>query len=59
MEDTVKLEATFLVVRETKNTIRYVEEAESHPLVGTLYVHKAAVSLLGNPKRLKVTIEAA
>lgn len=59
MEETHKLEATFLVERETKNTIRYQEEAESHPLIGIVYVQKAAINLLGSPKRIKVTIEPA
>ena len=47
---------TFTLERETKNTIRYAEDANGKPpAVGTLYVQKW---LLGNepPKNLVVTI---
>ncbi len=41
--------ATFKLDKETKNTVRYAEEAEGRrPVVGTLYVY---------PKRLRVTVE--
>ena len=47
---------TFTLERETKNTIRYAEDASGKsPGIGTLYVQKW---LLGNepPKNLVVTI---
>ncbi|MDA0734442.1 MAG: hypothetical protein O2909_02505 [Chloroflexi bacterium] len=47
---------TFTLERETKNTIRYAEDASGKPpAIGTLYVQKW---LLGNepPKQLIVTI---
>lgn len=49
----------FVMERETKNTIRYQEEANGKPaVVGTLYVQRWA---LGQPmpQRLTVTIETA
>ena len=48
----------FIVERETKNTVRYQEEADGKPpVVGTLYVQRWA---LGQPppQRLTVTIES-
>ena len=47
---------TFTLERETKNTIRYKEEANGNPAaIGTLYVQKW---LLGDkpPERLTVSI---
>jgi hypothetical protein len=49
---------TFTLERETKNTIRYQEDAAGNPpAIGTLYVQKW---LLGKepPKRLAVTVGA-
>ncbi len=49
----------FTVERETKNTVRYQEEAVGKPpVVGTLYVQRWA---LGDPapQRITVVIEAA
>ena len=49
----------FVTERETKNTVRFQEEAEGKPpVIGTLYVQRWA---LGEPlpQRLTVTIEAA
>lgn len=49
----------FVVERETKNTVRYQEEAVGKPpVVGTLYVQRWA---LGEPapERLTVVIEGA
>ena len=49
----------FVMERETKNTVRFQEEANGKPpVVGTLYVQQWA---LGQPlpQRLTVTIEAA
>jgi hypothetical protein len=50
---------TFTLERETKNTIRYQEDADGKPpAIGTLYVQKW---LLGKepPKRLTVTLGGA
>jgi hypothetical protein len=47
---------TFTLERETKNTIRYAEDANGKPpAIGTLYVQKW---LLGNepPRKLTITI---
>jgi hypothetical protein len=47
---------TFTLERETKNTIRYAEDATGKPpAIGTLYVQKW---LLGNepPQKLTITI---
>jgi hypothetical protein len=47
---------TFTLERETKNTIRYAEDASGKPpAIGTLYVQKW---LLGNepPRRLTITV---
>jgi hypothetical protein len=56
-EQAMKIEKDFEFEKETKNTIRYTEIAEGQPpVIGTLYVQKWA--LKGNPKRIKVTIEA-
>ncbi len=53
-----KIEITFALDRPTKNTVRYAEVSDS-PIVGTLYVQKTAIEKMGNPKSIKVTIEAA
>ena len=48
---------TFALERETKNTIRYQEDADGKPpAIGTLYVQKW---LLGKkpPKTLTITLE--
>jgi hypothetical protein len=49
--------ATFKLEKETKNTVRYTEEAEGRdPVVGMVYVNKYE---LGEPypNRIRVTIE--
>ena len=49
----------FVTERQTKNTVRFQEEASGKPpVIGTLYVQRWA---LGEPlpQRLTVTIEAA
>jgi hypothetical protein len=51
--------ATFKLDKETKNTVRYAEEAEGRrPVVGMAYVDKYE---LGQPypQRIRVTVEAA
>ncbi len=48
---------TFKIDKETRNTVRYAEEAENRrPVVGTVYVDKYE---LPNPfpKQIRVTIE--
>jgi hypothetical protein len=45
---------TFTLERETKNTIRYAEDASGKPpAIGTLYVQKW---LLGDPAPTKLTV---
>ena len=51
--------------RETKNTVRFAEDDNGQPadhpgspIVGTLYLQKAAHAKLGSPIRITVTIEA-
>jgi hypothetical protein len=58
MDTKDKLEATFVMERPTKNTIRYQEEG-SNPVVGTLYIQKSHITELGTPQRIKITIERA
>ena len=55
-----KLQATFLLEKETKNTRKFEELPESGvaPAIGTLYVQKHVLQGLGDPERLTVTIEA-
>lgn len=48
----------FTVERETKGTFRYAEDGDD-PIVGTLYLRKSACTKLGNPERLKLTINAS
>lgn len=53
----MKIERTFEVEKETKNTIRYTEVAEGQPpVIGTIYVQKWA--LKETPKKLKLTLES-
>ena len=51
--------------RETKNTVRFAEDERDQPadhpgtpVVGTLYLQKAAHTTLGAPSQITVTIEA-
>jgi hypothetical protein len=47
---------TFTLERETKNTIRYAEDADGNPpAIGTLYVQKWLLEK-ERPERLTVTI---
>ena len=49
--------ATFKLDKETKNTIRYAEEAEErHPIVGTVYAGKYEIPK-PYPEKICVTIE--
>ncbi len=54
--NSMKQELTFVIERETKNTVRYKEEGNGPLVVGTLYVAKHALPS-PRPKQLKVTIE--
>ena len=55
-----KLQATFLLEKETKNTRKFEElpEPGQAPMIGTLYVQKHILQRLGDPTGLTVTIEA-
>jgi len=54
------LELSFERERETKNTVRYEEQVtDEPPVVGTLYLQKYALNRLGNPDRLRVTVDVA
>jgi hypothetical protein len=49
--------ATFKIEKETKNTVRYAEEAEDRrPVVGTVYVDEYELPK-PFPERIRVTIE--
>lgn len=49
--------ATFKLDKETKNTVRYAEEAENRrPIVGTVYVDKYELPR-PYPGRIRLTIE--
>jgi len=56
-----KLELTFTVEKDTKNTRRFQEEAsDSPPVIGTLYVQQWALRKLTGgdlPDRVTVTVE--
>jgi hypothetical protein len=52
------LTLSFTQERETKGTFRYSEDGDE-PVVGTLYVKKAAAAKLDNPESITVTIEVA
>ncbi len=48
---------TFKFDKETRNTVRYAEEAEGRrPVVGTVYVDKYELPK-PFPKRIRVTVE--
>lgn len=45
--------------KDTKNTVRYVEEEGDRGLIlGTVYVQKWAAAQLGKPSKIRITIEA-
>ena len=59
------MQINFTLERETKNTVRFAEDEAGQPadhpgtpVVGTLYLQKAAHAKLGAPNRIMVTIEA-
>jgi len=54
-----QLALRFVRERETKNTVRYQELAEDgEPVVGSLYVRKAELARLGDPRELAVIVRA-
>ena len=59
-----KIELTFKFKNPTRNKQRFEEElgeqgwSDRDTAVGTLYVEKQALEEIGNPTRLRVTIEA-
>lgn len=63
--ETDKLVLEFLEVRDTKRTRLFQEQLGEHSYseqdvaVGSLYVKLEALEILGNPSKLKVTIEPA
>lgn len=52
--------ASFDTEKATKNTVRFAEQVpdEEVALIGTLYVPNTTLDALGNPKNIRVTIEA-
>lgn len=63
MAELDELKLTFKFRNPTKNKNRFEEElgeqsfSERDTAVGTLYVEKEALEMIGNPTKLKVTIE--
>ncbi len=57
MSPTTEIQLSFAKDRETKNTIRFEEQAEE-PIVGTLYVKKTALETISNPDTVTVTVTA-
>lgn len=58
-----KIELEFTEDRKTKRTVKFEEVlgdfswSDQDVAVGPLYVKKQALELIGNPSRIKVTIE--
>ena len=51
---------TFAKSKETKNCLQYAEETTAdRPTVGTIYLLKSAAAQLGNPEKIKVSIDKA
>lgn len=58
-DKTQEFELTFEQDRDTKNTIRYKEDAtEGKEVVGYIYLKKKSVEALGSPDSIDVTIRA-
>ncbi len=56
-----KIEILFTEEKATKNTIRFEEDLDSEgkpPKIKTLYLQNWVLKGLGNPKKIKVTIES-
>ena len=65
MPELDKLELTFTEDRKTLRTVLFEEQLGEQGFsgedvaVGSLYVKKQALEMIGSPKKLKVTIEPA
>lgn len=63
MPELEKIELKFKEERKTKRAVLFNEQlgdqtwSDQDVAVGNLYVKKQALELLGNPERIKVTIE--
>ena len=55
------MKSLFKSHKETVRTVRYVEHVQEgdSKVVGTLYIQKDVVSRLGNPTKIRVTLEPA
>jgi hypothetical protein len=54
-----KISAEFTHFQDTAGTRKHSEDdSEQPPIIGTQYVKKWAAKKLGNPNRIRVTIEA-
>jgi hypothetical protein len=53
-----RLVLNFTKQRETKGTVVFAEESDE-PSIPALYIKKPAVTGMGNPESLKVTIDVA
>ncbi len=58
MSNSKSITGTFFKEKETKNTIRF-EESDDSFIMGTAYIQKRSLKELGNPDKIKITIEAA
>lgn len=47
---------TFTFDRETRNKVRLNEDSDN-PIVGVLYLTKAAYTVMGSPNNMKMTLE--
>lgn len=55
-----KIVVTFTEENPTKNTMRYAEDAaKADQILQKLYVKKDALETIGNPTKIRVTIEPA
>lgn len=52
-----KATVTLKKERETKNTVRFTEDHEN-PVLGTIYVPKTTLAVIGNPTTIIVDISA-
>ncbi len=65
MPERDKIELVFQEDRKTKRTVKFDEVlgdvawSDKDVAVGPLYVQKQAIELIGNPIKIKVTIEPA
>ena len=45
--------------QEKKNTVRFDNKTDKDAAMTTVYVMKSALTQIGNPDKIKITIEAA